>query len=180
MSRLAIDACAALHAKQTGSLAVLDCFIEHAMTPVISQGVYGEAVTMTLSAWLGAHRVEPQRVPRQQTNAVRNECDRHRMPGKKDLELLALAKARGVPVLTHDLAATDATRRIGLLALDLVDIIAFAHEQGWVDEPRLAALSQRLDDLAWHAQDWRGDVRRTISGRPRFDRTAAALSACLT
>ena len=111
MSQLALDACAALHAKQTGSLAVLDCFIEHGMTPVVSQGVYGEAVTMTLSAWLGAHGVEPQRVARQQTNAVRNECDRRRMPGKKDLELLALARERDVPVLTHDGAATDATRR---------------------------------------------------------------------
>lgn len=180
MGQLAIDGCAALHAKQTGSLAVLDAFIAHGMAPVISQGVYGEAVTMTLRDWLGAHGVEPERVPRQQTNTVRNGCDRRNMPGRKDLELLALALSREVPVLTHDGPATDAARRIGLLAVDLVDVIAFAHERGWVDEPSLAALSQRLDEFAWHAPDWKGDILRTISGRPRFDRTAEALAACMS
>lgn len=180
MGQLAIDGCAALHAKQTGSLAVLDSFIAHGMTPVLSQGVYGEAVEMTLSTWLSGHSVERRRVSRQQTKTVRNGCDQRRMPGKKDIELLALAMDRSIPVLTHDGPATNAARRIGLLAVDLVDVIAFAHERGWVDEPSLAALSQRLDEFAWHAPDWKGDVLRTISGRPRFDRTVEALAACLS
>ena len=177
--RLAIDACAALHAKQTEALVVLEHFLERDVEMLMSRGVHGETVDMSLREWLGRHGVEPHRVPRQKTKAVRNKCNPRRLPGRKDLELVALARDKDAPVLTHDDAAAEATRLVGLVAVDLCDIIGFAAREGWVGAAELATLSRALDEHAWRAPDWKGDIQSTVAERPRYERSVAALRAGL-
>lgn len=178
--RLAIDACAALHAKQIEALFVLEHLIDRGAELLMSRGVHGEAVQMSLRNWLARWEIEAKRVKRADTSAVRNKCDRRKMPGKKDLELVALARRdKAALVLTHDDAAADATRRVGLIAVDLCDVIAFAVDEGWIDEAQLATLSAALDRHAWKAPDWKGDVTTTVEARPRYDRTAAAIRKIL-
>ena len=172
---IAVDACAGLHAKQTQLLHVLDRFIAEGGNVLVSSGVYGEMVTMSLSGWLDTHRIKPTRVPRAATNAARNKCRKKRLPGRKDLELVAAAKAADAVLLCHEEAASEAGHRHGLLVVDLPDLVGFARQQEWIDDEQFAEASKSLDEHAWRAPDWAGDIPSTLAGRSAFDRTTLDL-----
>lgn len=165
MTPLAIDACAALHAKQTGALPVLGMFVEHGLPVFMSTGVYTESVKMTLSEWLADQGVPRFKVERRQRMQVKNRCRRRRIAGDKDLELVAAAKAEHAVLLSHDELCAEAARRNGLLVVDLVDLVGLASEQDWIENDAVLLLDAKLGAHAWVAPDWRGTVARTLTQR---------------
>lgn len=190
---LVVDACALLHAKQLhaapgsrgiGGLGILEQIAARGVLVHTSKGVHGELVAMSLSSviaswsdrgWITIHGVGAQEV-RTVRNVIRG---RDKVPGKRDLALIALADRLPATLLTHDDAAAVVARKLGVHVVDLLDLGHLL----WANE---SLTDQSFDDTfeawnasAWRPHDWKGSASATVGSRPGSDRLIARLQSWL-
>lgn len=180
MPSLAVDACALLHAKQLPSsdesaLAVLDALLEQGVSLLHTSVIEQQCRTMTLAAflddWDGAGRFHHTNAKLTERRQVKNALHRSdKIPGDSDIDLIAVARRCGCPLLTHDEAAAVAARRNGVYTFDLVDLGHVLVLKGWrtwewVDQ-RLAG----FDSYSWRPDDWDATASKTALSRPAPDR----------
>ncbi|GDX78539.1 hypothetical protein LBMAG42_03500 [Deltaproteobacteria bacterium] len=193
MSDLALDANAALHAKQLsgGSLGldpigVLELLAGWGVRIVATQGVIVEQNKLSLrehhGRWFAAGVLRSERVRPQELKPFANA--HHRLtprPGDIDIGLLVLAKRLACPVYTHDSPATGWARAAGILVVDVVDLAGFVIHRDEALTERVQLGHQPLGARQGIPRpgDWQGGLRETVAARPSSASTFARLDAWL-
>lgn len=177
---LALDACAALHAKGLPSappdglsgLGLLDRLLDLGATFVLTKGVYSEQVTMTLQQtlqqWDERSKLRVVAVQSRSVRALENEVPKKlARPGRKDIALVCAARDQDALMLTHDSGAAAFARAIGIVTLDIIDIALFLEHLGEVSRAGVEGMFEPMNRAgAFRPGDWAGSTLATQLARP--------------
>ncbi|MCK6504164.1 hypothetical protein L6R53_12310 [Myxococcota bacterium] len=150
-------------------------------TPSV-RGEMSNSVEDVVANWerMGWFEVRP--IKRDRVKELRN-TSRRPVPGPSDMGLIALAWTESAPLLTHDAPAQHfaADRSVGILVVDLVDVMALAAHQGLVALSDLSVAWGGLPHPSWQEPaGWRGSVLATVEGRAEMDTVMVRLVNGLT
>lgn len=180
MRPLVLDACAALHAKQlanpgTDPITVIDRLVRGGAGCMTTEGVQIEQVAMTLAhqlaSWREAAAFSSARVSVNERRSIRNELTKSmKIPGDRDIGLVALAKREHGVLLTHDDAAARLGVRCGVVTVDILDLADLVVDRSLAAWPDVESGFAKLATFAWQPLDWAGGVEATVAGRPYRER----------
>lgn len=178
MPLLILDACSALHMKQLSdathdAVGLLDLLLAHGVVFASTKKVQQEHVEMSLSmkvdAWTRAGHYSAPPVRLQERKTELNRAGKVRpMPGKKDVDLVVLAKRERAVLLTHDAPAAGFASRLRVITVDVIDVAALAVDLGILGWPDANHRLERLDSFAWKPDDWAGSAEATAATRERW------------
>lgn len=187
MPLLALDANAALHAKQLATagfdpLTLLDALVQSGTGLLLTSAVEGEQLAMSLSAkharWRAMGAVRTENASSRERREVKNQLGREmKCPGDNDVALIALAARERAALLCHDDAAVVLARRCDVLTVDLLDLADYAVAVGTTTWAEVERGFSGLATFAWRPSDWAGTVEGTLCTRIHRERMLARLEA---
>ncbi len=189
MPLLALDANAALHAKQLAGagfdpLTLVDTLVRSGTRLLLTSAVEGEQVAMSLSGaharWREMGAVRTENTTSRERREVKNQLGRDmKIPGDNDVALIALAAREGAVLLSHDDAAVVLARRCDVLAVDFLDLADHCVAVGDTAWAEVEQGFSKLATYAWRPSDWAGTVEGTVQLRVHRARTLARLETAL-
>ncbi len=177
---LVLDTCAALHLKQLRALDLLEFLVDGgtrlAMTTAVEVECTACSLLAVLQAWRDRKVFRSHGVRLKERRELLNLVGKVRpMPGRNDVDLVALARRLDAPLLTHDSGVASLASKARLLTLDVVDLAAWLVHRACLDWDRANQLLAGLDGFAWQPEDWLRSARATWAGRSRGGRLLARL-----
>jgi hypothetical protein len=177
---LALDACAALHAKGLPSappdgisgLDLLDRLLDCGAEFLITKGVYSEQVTMTLQQtleqWNGRKKLQVVAPQSRAVRALQNQVPKKlARPGRRDIGLVCAARDAEAFVLTHDTGAAEFARAVGLVTLDVVDVALYFEQAGTLSRAAIEGVLAPMNKAGtFRPADWAGSALTTQLARP--------------
>jgi predicted nucleic acid-binding protein len=179
LSPLVVDNNTLVYAWQMRALAwpplpIVEAMLRRGLRLLTTKKVRGEmsvSCEHVASAWEQEGWLQTIPVTRQDVRQLRN-LSRRPEPGEADLGLIALAWRQRAPLLTHDAPAQHYAldRAIGVLVIDMVDLLAAAATLGLIELGPLSDAWGAEPHPSWQRPAaWQGSVMATMVVRTAME-----------